>query len=176
MKIMQINFSVLWLRWGTHGCYLYFLYTHITPQLSLSEVGIILIFTSEETKAQGVSETSKGVKILSSKAGVSTWGSTFPRAVGDASKDSLESLHVKHLYITRPTPQFSIQFREYNLASFSEEQGKKKKKKRHITTQSHQCPQITDTGLWQRLELEGVVGKYGTTEESGIHSLVATVI
>lgn len=170
MKIMQINFSVLWLRWGTHGCYLYFLYTHITPQLGLNEVGIILIFTSEETEAQGVSETSKGVKILSSKAGVRTWGSTFPHAVGDASK---ESLHVKHLYITRPTPQFSIQFREYNLASFSEEQGKKKK---DITTQSHQCPQITDTGLWQRLELEGVVGKYGTTEESGIHSLVATVI
>ena len=28
----------------------------------------------------------------------------------------------------------------------------------------------------ERLELVGVVGKYGTTEESGIHSLVATVI
>lgn len=55
-----------------HGCYLYFLYTHITPQLSLNEVGIILLFTSEETEAQGVPETSKGVKILSSKAGVST--------------------------------------------------------------------------------------------------------
>lgn len=151
MKIMQINFSVLWLRWGTHGCYLYFLYTHITPQLSLSEVGIILIFTSEETKAQGVSETSKGVKILSSKAGVSTWGSTFPRAVGDASKDSLESLHVKHLYITRPTPQFSIQFREYNLASFSEEQGKKKKKKTYYHSEpsmppNHRYRLVTETG------------------------------
>jgi len=28
----------------------------------------------------------------------------------------------------------------------------------------------------ERLELVGVVGKYGTTGESGIHSLVATVI
>jgi len=54
------------------GCYLYLLYTHITPQLSLSEVGIILIFTFEETKAQGVPVTSKGMKILSSRAGVSS--------------------------------------------------------------------------------------------------------
>lgn len=86
---MQINFSVLWLRWGTaaeKGCYLY-LYTHITPQLSLSEVGIILIFTFEETKAQGVPVTSKGMKILSSRAGVSSWGTTCPQAVGDARKD-----------------------------------------------------------------------------------------
>ena len=109
---------------------------------------IILIFKFEET---GVPVTSKGMKILSRRAGLSTWSSTFPHTVGNASKDWLENLRVKQLYVTGPTYgsiQRTVQRIQFGLILyFSEEQGEKN---RTYDTQSHQCPQITDIGSWQR--------------------------
>lgn len=90
--------------------------------------------------------------------------------MGNASKDWLENLRVKQLYVTGPTYgsiQRTVQRIQFGLILyFSEEQGEKNR------TYDYSEPSMPSNHRYrlmaEKLKLVGMVGKYGTTEKCGI--------